>query len=129
MSRRIQPGMPNVVTQGENERFASLSYQRGIEGISLELRYEVRKHGLKQRAAGAVLRSDVLINLSDDGADNVFRNLVVIAYASQHLQVADDESLLYVIRRLSVFQICIRPDVYGADFIWLGSNVTTAEDS
>src|SRR5260370_22142125 len=107
MSRGIQPGMANVVAQCQDERFASLSYHEGIEGISLELGYEVRKHGLKQRTTGAVLRNDVFVNLSDDGADNVFRRLVVIAYASQHLQVADDESLLYVIRRLSVFQIWI----------------------
>src|SRR5438128_12412516 len=114
MSRRSQPGMPDIVAQGQDERFASLSHHCGIEGISLELGYEVRKNRLKQRTAGAVLRNDVLVNLSDDGADNVFRRLVVIAYASQHLEVADDESLLYVIRRLSVFQIWVRPDIDNA---------------
>src|SRR5437879_1148291 len=107
MSRRVQPGMPDIVGQGQDERFLSLSYHCGIERISLELRYEVRKDRLKQRTTWAVLRNDVFVNLSDDGADNVFRRLVVIAYASQHLQVADDESLLYVIRRLAVFQIWI----------------------
>src|SRR5437588_10216738 len=107
MRRSIQPGMGDVVTQCQDERFASLSYHCGFEGISLELGDEVRKHGLEQRTTGAVLRNDVFVNLSDDSADNVFRRLVLIAYARQHLEVADDESLLYVIRRFAVFQIWI----------------------
>src|SRR5207237_9253834 len=105
MSRRIQPGMADVVTQCQDECFSSLSYHCGIEGISLELRYEVRKHRLELRTAGTVLRNDVFVNLSDNGADNVFRRLVVIAYASQHFQIAHEETLLYVIGRPSVLQI------------------------
>src|SRR5438105_7076860 len=111
MRRRIEPGVADVVTQGKNECFSSLSYHCGIERISFELRDEVRKHGLEQWTTRAVLRNNVLVNLSDDGADDVFRSLIIIAYPRQHLQIADYQSVLYVIGRYSVFQIWIRPDI------------------
>ena len=129
MRWRIEPGMADVVTQGEDKCFSSLSYHCRLEGISFELRDEVRKHRLEQRTAGAILRNDVFVNLSDDGADNVFCRFVLIANPSQHLQVANHQRFLYVVGRLSVFQIWIRPDIDRANFIWLRSNVTTAEDS
>src|SRR5207249_11955286 len=45
----------------------TLSLHDALPILSLELRYEVRKHGLEQRTAGAVLRDYVFVNLSDDG--------------------------------------------------------------
>src|SRR6059058_2696002 len=126
MSRSVQPEMADVIAQSEHQRFSSLAHHGGLKRIGSELSNEMRKRGFEQWSAWSVLRNNVLVHLRHDRADDVFGCLVRIANARKHLQVAYNKSLLNVVGHFAIFQILIRPDVDGPNFVWLRADVATA---
>src|ERR1041385_2272771 len=127
MGWRVKPGMADVIAQGEHQRFSSLADHGGLKRIGSELSNEMRKRGFEQRSPWSVLRNNVLVYLRHDRADDVFGGLVRIADARKHLQVAYNQSLLNVVGHFAIFQILIRPDVDGPNFVRLWADVPTAQ--
>src|SRR6267142_4521789 len=107
MRWRIEPWMADVIVESQDKCFASLSNDFGIEGVGAKLGDEMGEHRFEQRTAWSILRNDIFIYLRDDGADDIFRRLIVISHASQHLQITDDQCLLHIVRHLPIPQLGI----------------------
>src|SRR5687767_6659875 len=103
MRGRVQPWMSDVIAESQDKCFTPLSDHLGVEGISPKLRDKMRESWFKQRPPWPILRDDVLVNLRDNSADDVFCCFIVILDTSQHLQIADDQGLLCVVGHFAVF--------------------------
>src|ERR1044072_7916148 len=102
MRWRVQPWMSDVIAESQDKCFTPLPDHLGIKRIGAELRHKMGEYWFKQRSPRSILRDNVLVNLKYNSANNVFCCFVVILHASQHLQIADDQSLLCVVRHLAI---------------------------
>src|SRR5690242_17748523 len=115
MRGRVQPWMSDVITESQDKCFTPLPDHLGIKRIGAKLCDKMREDWFKQWSPWSILRDDVLVNLRYNSANDVFCCFVVILYAGQHLQVADDQCLLCVVRHFAVLQIRVGPNVDRAD--------------